>query len=245
MAKATPVPSLAADYSFARPSVSALEHDDGVLRYVSHDPGKNLTVQEAKELRAAGKWIALVWEDAANRAAQGHAAGVADATEANRQADALGYPKDAVIFYAVDFDATPGQVQPYFDGAKSVPGSRPVGAYGSSKITGIKLTSYNWQTSAWSGGLVDGSANLYQRQKPTHPVPGCDENVLLNPFPAWGLVQHKSPTFPHIVRALRSNARHAKDLEAIKNKAAKVVARVALAALRVEARRLTRIVKKG
>lgn len=245
MAKATPVPSLAADYSFARPSVSALQPDDGVLRYVSHEPGKNLTVAEAKTLRAAGKWIALVFEDGAQRALDGAAAGKADAEFANQQADALGYPKDAVIFYAVDFDATPGQVTAYFDGAKSVPGGRPVGAYGSIKITGIKLASYNWQTSAWSGGAVDGSANLYQRQRPTHPVPGCDENVLLNPFPAWGLVQHKSKTFPHVVRALRSNARHAKDLQAIKNHAAKVVARVALAALRVEARKLNRIVKRG
>lgn len=182
------------DYSFARPGaqhIKALGYA-GVMRYLSLDASKNLTKPEAVALRAAGLKIGLVWETVANRASQGHDAAVEDAKAANAQADALGYPKDAVLFYAVDFDATAAQVKPYFEALKAAPG-RPVGLYGSNKLTGIKLAGFNWQTSAWSGGLVDSSANLYQRQGSTvkGAPAGTDENVLLNDFPAWGTQKPK------------------------------------------------------
>lgn len=186
------------DYSFARPSIATIKAlgYGGVMRYLSlpADNPKNITATEAHALRAAGLKIGLVWETTANRASAGAAAGTADAHAANAQADALGYPKGAVIFYAVDFDASVAQVKPYFDALKAAPG-RPVGLYGGIKLTGIKLTSYNWQTVAWSNGNVDGDANLYQRLHATvkGAPSGTDENILLNPFPAWGSVRTPKP----------------------------------------------------
>lgn len=239
-------PTLVIDWSFANVSVMVLKPYHGVMRYVSPDPGKNLTVAEAAALHTAGKWIGLVWEATADRAKDGTAAGTEDAHEANRQADRLGYPKNAVIFYAVDFDATPSEVEGYFGGIAAEK-LRPMGVYGGIKITSAGIARYNWQTAAWSGGKVDAKANLYQRLRATvpNPPPNTDENVLLNPFPAWGNVAHHSPTFPHIVAALQSNKAHAADLRKIKATAAKHVANATLAALTNERKEFVRIVKKG
>lgn len=177
---------LVADYSFADPDPKALKGAGyvGVMRYLSMDASKNLTAGEAQKLHAAGLWVGLVWETVANRAAQGRVAGHADAATANRMADQLGYPKTAVLYYAVDFDASPEQVTAYFAGVKAE-GGRPFGIYGGIKVTTAGLAPYRWQACAWSGGKVDPAANLYQRIQPTHPVPGCDENVLMHTFPVW------------------------------------------------------------
>ena len=175
------------DYSFARPTPAQLKAAGivGVVRYLSYDASKNLSVAEAKALRAAGLWISLVWETGANRAGQGGAAGKQDALAANKQADALGYPKTAVLWFAVDYAATPDQVRAYFAAAVAA-SPRPVGLYGSYALTTARLVKFNWQTAAWSGGKLDAGAHLYQRVTETRPVPGTDENVLMHAFPAWG-----------------------------------------------------------
>lgn len=180
------------DYSFARPSPATTRKAGyvGVARYLTHLPsGKALSSVEAKALHDAGLAITLVWETTAGRAGAGSAAGAADARDANKLADALGVPKDVVIFYAVDFDADPSDVAPYFHGAKTA-GGRPVGVYGSFRVvkaTLAGLADYGWQTLAWSGGKLLASAHLYQRGHATvaHPVSGTDENVVLHTFPTW------------------------------------------------------------
>ena len=119
------------DYSFARPSPAAL-HDAGfrlAMRYISNGSKKDLTASEARALHAAGLDIALVWETVAGRAGEGARAGTVDVQAAEAAADRLGYPKDAVIFYAVDFDATAAQVEPFFR-AVTRGAKRPVGVYG-------------------------------------------------------------------------------------------------------------------
>jgi len=179
---------LLVDYSFARPDPAAIKAAGyvGVMRYLSNTPGKNLSAAERDALHAAGLSIGLVWETTASRAGQGLLAGRADAQAACAQAKALGYPINCPLFFAVDYDAAPSAVAPYFVGIKAV-ATYPVGVYGSYRIVEASSVPYHWQASAWSGGKVSSRAHLYQRLRPTvaHPVAGADENLLITPLPLW------------------------------------------------------------
>ena len=190
--------TLLLDYAWARPSPATIKAAgySGVMRYLSGDASKNLSAGERDVMLAAGLSIGLVWETTAARAGAGFNAGAADAVAAEAQANALGYPLSAVLFYAVDYDATPAQVAPYFAGVASK-AHHPVGVYGSKRVTeGINVP-YKWQACAWSGGLVSASAHLYQRLQATvpHPISSTDENIVLHPFPMWdpASVSHAAP----------------------------------------------------
>jgi hypothetical protein len=178
------------DYSFARPALGAIKRSGavGVVRYLGHSSAKSLTRAEVAELHKAGLSVSLVFEDGADRALHGHAAGVADAVYANRQASALGAPPSVPIFYAVDVAATADEVRAYFAGVVSA-GGRPVGAYGDLDVVdgllALKAVRYGWQTVAWSHGVVSKRAHLYQRNRSKQPVAGTDENVVLHDFPQW------------------------------------------------------------
>lgn len=160
------------DYSWARPGGAAIAARGYrfAARYLSHDrTGKTLTAPEVADLHGHGVGISLVWEDSASGALGGAARGVSDAQEALRQANALGVPGDKPIFFAVDFDATPGQqgvIDAYLRGAASVVGAPRVGVYGGYWV--VKrcyengTAAWGWQTVAWSGGRVHPDAHLYQ-----------------------------------------------------------------------------------
>lgn len=158
------------DYSFARPDPAQIKAQgfQGVMRYLSPNAGKNLTAPERDALRAQGLAIGLVWEWYAQRALEGHDAGVQDGQAALVQANALGVPADVAIFFAVDWDATPEQQQAindYLTGAKTSLGDR-VGEYGGfypvSRALDAGVIKYAWQTYAWSGGQWDNRAQLRQ-----------------------------------------------------------------------------------
>lgn len=190
--------NLYVDYSFSHPSPSAIKAAgySGAVRYISTDSKsiKNLTASERDSLHAAGLDILLVWETTSGRAGDGYAAGAQDVVAAEAMASSLGYPKDCPIFYAVDSGSlSPAAVKPYFDAVKAN-AHYPVGIYGSYVITCSGLATYNWQTCAWSGGAVNGAAHLYQRGTPTKVIAGggYDENVLMNPVPAWGPIARPS-----------------------------------------------------
>jgi hypothetical protein len=126
-------------------------------RYLSHDPSKNLTGPEAAALISVNVEIVVVWEDTAQGALRGHAGGVADALEADRQARACGMP-GAFIYFAADFDATPAQqaaINDYLDGAASVISRARTGLYGGfwpcSRARAAGKASKFWGTVAWSG----------------------------------------------------------------------------------------------
>ncbi len=153
------------DYSYWQVSPAQLTAMgfSGAMRYLSHDSSKDLSITERDNLRAAGFDIGLVCESVANRAAQGYNAGHDDGIFYNAMADSLGYPVTCTLFYAVDFDAAPGQVQPYFDGV-AASGGRLEAPYGGIRvIDGVHFRApYGWQTAAWSGGHVSGRAGLIQ-----------------------------------------------------------------------------------
>lgn len=158
------------DYSFARPNPADIVAAGfgGVLRYLSPNAGKNLTVPERDALRGAGLAIGLVWEWYAQRANEGQAAGAQDTQAALSQAAALGFPTNLPIFFAVDWDATPEQqanIDAYLNGAKQVLGDR-VGIYAGywplKRAFDNGVIKWGWQTYAWSGGNWDSRAQLRQ-----------------------------------------------------------------------------------
>lgn len=160
------------DYAWGRPGAAALIRAGKrfACRYLSHDTtGKNLDRQEARELSAAGLGIVCVWESTADRALDGRGAGADDAATAARQARSLGMPDDRPIYFAVDFDASPGQqgaINAYLDAAASVIGRDRVGIYGGywpvSRALDAGKATWAWQTYAWSGGVWDHRAQLQQ-----------------------------------------------------------------------------------
>jgi len=173
----------------------------GALRYLG-DTSRDLSAAELAELHAAGLAVAIIWETVADRAGHGYAAGAADAGRANWYADRLGWPAGRPIFYAVDFDGTPEQVAPYFDGVRSVPG-RPVGIYGSYRIIeAFAGLPFRWQCAAWSGngqgtgGSIGGrrlSAHAHLFQRVGYVLNDtCDANDLL--AADWGGWHPDNPT---------------------------------------------------
>lgn len=198
------------DYSYARVDGRNETHAlaiseagfEGALRYLcwpqSGDEGgrgKRLTPSECRALWERGLKIGLVWETTADRAGKGFQAGHVDAVEANRQADALGFPNWVPIYYAVDFDADPGTVRPYFDGVASTAGANPFGVYGSYRVVeGLHdMTPWIWQCAAWSGTGAGSGGSLQGRRLSQYAClyqyvgyvlrDTCDVNEVLKP---WG-----------------------------------------------------------
>ena len=169
------------DYAWGTPNVSAFKSAGVtfVCRYVS-TPGnsKNITKSEARSLSRAGFDIVLVFETTGTRASAGYAAGQRDARSARSQALAVGWPKDGVLYFAVDFDANPGQVVSYFDGVASVLGHDHCGPYAGVRVVSAlhdRGFKFSWSTYAWSGGAVDPRTSLYQFSN-GHNVGGVDSD---------------------------------------------------------------------
>lgn len=164
------------DYAWSHPSPAALATAGTrfACRYLSGDASKNLTRAEAAALATVGIWSVVVWESTANRALAGQAAGAADATRALAQATACGMPAGRPIFFAVDFDATPGNqtaINAYLDGAASIIGRSRVGIYGGyypvKRALDAGKAAWAWQTIAWSGGQWDPRAVIRQGAQTT------------------------------------------------------------------------------
>jgi hypothetical protein len=175
----------ALDYSLARPNPETIKAAGyvGVMRYVAPPAlPKVIKPAEYAALRFAGLQVGLNWEWYANRCREGAAAGLADAQEAKKQADALGY--SGAIYFSVDYDA-PESDQPaldaYFQACASVLGLARLGAYAGywplMRLFDAGLITYGWQTLAWSGGNHESRAHLYQTG--AQVFGGCDVNDVL------------------------------------------------------------------
>lgn len=178
------------DYAWGNPSVDALKKAGVkfVCRYVS-TPGnsKNLRASEVTAFKAAGIKIVVVFETTASRALAGRAAGENDAKVAVSELAQVGAPDDAVVYFAVDFDASEAQqaaVNAYLSGAASVLGKDRVGVYGGFYVVKRALDAgvckFAWQTYAWSGGHLDPRAHIYQYSN-GHTLAGvsCDYDKAL------------------------------------------------------------------
>jgi Domain of unknown function (DUF1906) len=167
-----PMPVFGIDYAAGDPQPSRLKAAGVhfVCRYVS-TPGnpKNLRPAEAKRLRDAGIDVVVVFETTATRALAGTAAGVSDAKKALAQARDCMPHESSPIYFAVDFDATPGNqaaINAYLSGAASFLGKDHVGIYGGyypvQRALNAGVCKYAWQTYAWSGGQWDPRAHIRQ-----------------------------------------------------------------------------------
>jgi hypothetical protein len=197
--------TLGIDYAWKHPDPASIKRDgyDFVLRYLSTDASKNLSATEAAALHKAGLGVGLVWETTSTRATAGYSAGHADRMTAERQAAALRYPANAVLFWAVDEQVDPSKVIGYAKGWNDGGPKRPTGPYGDKAVIeavhNAGLSSVEWQTSAWSGGQISGQADLYQRVKTTRPTingGGYDEDVLMHAVPLWNPPAPPAPPKP-------------------------------------------------
>lgn len=161
-------PRYGCDWAYGSISPASLKaaRKDFACRYLSPESAKNLTPAEARANSAAGIDNVVVWESTGNRAAEGYAAGVSDAQEALRQANACGKPRNAPIFFAIDFEARGPDVDAYFRGVSNVLGVKRTGAYGGraalAYLFALKRIGAGWQTYAWSGGQWLPQAHLRQ-----------------------------------------------------------------------------------
>lgn len=195
---------LGIDYSFARPNLTDVKKKYGfVCRYLSHSGAKNITIEEAAAIRHQGLDLVLVWEDTAQNALKGKAQGVEDAKYAVTQANAIGWPHNLPIYFAVDFDATPeqqGAINQYFQGVCDVIGLDRTGVYGGfyvvERVANAHLAHWFWQTLAWSGGQVFKNAHIYQ-DGATDFAGGADvDKALQDNFGQWGFAAPPKPVPP-------------------------------------------------
>ncbi len=94
----------------------------------------------------------------------------------------------AAIFYAVDYDANPAAVKPYFEGVADV-AQRRVGVYGSYRVVEYlvdrKLVALGWQTLAWSQGRWSEKAQV-QQYAIERTLGGCDVDYNRATASEWG-----------------------------------------------------------
>lgn len=121
--------------------------------------GRGVSAAEYAALRAAGIDVGVYWESTEGWMLGGFAAGQAAAKNAQQNIVAAGMPQAIPVYFAADFDATPGQQAAIDDclrGAASVLGAGRVGIYGGfwvvSRCAQNKTAAWFCQTSAWSGG---------------------------------------------------------------------------------------------
>jgi len=175
-----------ADYSFARPALADLKKAGivGLFRYLAPLPNKKvIDTPERDAILAAGFDLVLNWEWYEGRCNQGGNAGKQDATEAVRQAKALGYPQGAGIYFSHDTGTNDwAAIEAYFTAAKAVvhAAGYTIGAYGSYYLIQFLhqrgLIDYGWQTKAWSGGQRDQWAVIYQDGSAL--VAGTDNDIV-------------------------------------------------------------------
>lgn len=191
------------DYAWGRPSVDALRGAGAVFacRYLSYDTsGKNLTRDEADQLRAGGISPVSNWEAAGNWAefSGGYEAGRRHALEAERQHLACGGPPGRPIYFSTDWDVLDSQlpaVGEYYRGAASVLGVGRTGAYGGYRVIqhlfDAGRIAWGWQTYAWSAGRWDARAQLRQVRNGVY-IDGVDcdiDEAQAADYGQWGLLE--------------------------------------------------------
>lgn len=199
---------LGIDYAWARPRPSAIIKyraicKDGVernvsfvMRYLCYLPnGKGVTRSEIDALHSVGLDVGFVWEQGAGDAKYGYERGLAHGNAAKGYARSLGVPSGIVIYFAVDWDVTPGEqaiVNAYLMGARD-------GLTGSGYSAGIyagywplmraldaRVVKYGWQTYAWSGGNRDSRRTVYQFKNGVMVDSGdCDLNERYDRVGFW------------------------------------------------------------
>ena len=198
------------DWAWNGPTALQIHTDGDVVscRYLSLDPSKNATHAEIAADLHDGVDVVLVWEAGAGNAGKGAAQGKTDGQLAVQQAKALGCPHGMTLYAAVDYDAVPSTVLPYFTAFASVVHAAgfDAGCYGSYRVCAYllarKVVERAWQTAAWSGGKVLAGAALYQNAR-TKKIGGhtVDIDVVLRAdYGGWkaAAAPHRAPVKPPV-----------------------------------------------
>lgn len=165
-------------WGFSNPAQAKAAGVKIVSGYLSHDPSKNWTVAKIVAYFNVGIAILLNWESDAGRPLLGAAAGRQDALDAVAQVEALKRgvgqsPKGLTIVFSCDRDVSVGdypQIESYYRAVEAVlhPLGYRVGVYGEASLVShlhsLGLTDTEWQTLAWSNGVISSDADFYQYQ---------------------------------------------------------------------------------
>ncbi|QEN16813.1 DUF1906 domain-containing protein [Mycolicibacterium sp. ELW1] len=198
---------------------------DGALVYVSElRPGatfdfKPVTREYTDGLLAAGLHVVSCYQfgkpgwPTPSDFTRGFDGGVADAQTALRIHGAAGGPSSAPIFFSVDEDISSDTWKStaiqWFHGINSVIGVERTGIYGGARQVGWAIGDgvvghsttpgyrWAWQTKAWSGGVREPAAVLFQREVVTASDPGAlidgvhvdVDDVLAPDFGQWDLAR--------------------------------------------------------
>jgi hypothetical protein len=158
------------DYSSGAPGSAALlaAGKHFVVRYLARD-WRGITPQERAELESGGIEIAVVYESTEQRPLDGREAGADDARFAQDVLVGIGLPASMPIYFAADWDFSEDQqpaIDDYLRGCADSIGADRVGIYGGYHVIGRchdnGTAKWFWQTSAWSGGMLQPWAHLYQ-----------------------------------------------------------------------------------
>jgi len=198
---------LAADYAWRHPDPTAIRTAgySAVIRYVSQDPTKDLTLDEAVALQRAGLGIGLVYETTAQRAYGSTIAGAADGAAMAARLRQLNAPAGTPALVNVgDWAVASNQVsavEAYYAAYRDTLGAWVAGAggYGTAAIITYLANRYPddlwWQNAiddlGQPGDVVSPHASLYQRVRPTLTIAGAagdyDENAYgFGPRPVIG-----------------------------------------------------------
>ena len=139
---------------------------------------KALTRAETARICAAGLRILSVWETTADRVKGGAEAGRADGARAAELARSLQLPPEAILYFAVDYDAGPGDypaICAYLTAARAQTGIWEIGVYGSGRVIeavrGAAPVKGFWQCKAWRVGPWSDAACV--RQIKEQDAPEC------------------------------------------------------------------------
>ncbi len=199
-----PVNSLGLDFAWSKPNLAAIKGFGArfVMRYLSWLPnGKVLTRSEVDGYLRAGLAVGLNWEWDTDDQTKGAAGGTKDATEAVRQARALGAPAGqgiAIYFSADSEDTSRNPRLNYWLAAQKVveKAGYKMGIYGGyyAVDAALKMGYKSWQTQGWSDGKWHPRMHIKQFYPPiTVGGADVDKNQIFRPAEA-GLWGYKSGT---------------------------------------------------
>ena len=145
---------------------------DYALRYlVPQNYSKAMTKAEMQGILGSGMMLGFCWETTASRAKSGTTAGMADGESARKLALDMGIPSNAVIYFAVDYDAPKNDynaISAYMVAAQMAVRPYRMGIYGKYDIVEhfhtLGVGDAFWQCVAWSGGKWSEHATIQQRE---------------------------------------------------------------------------------
>lgn len=176
----------AVDFSFSRFTVAQLKAAgvSAVARYLT-GAGKAISGDElAADLRG-GLAVCLVFENSADDASGGFAAGAANARAANAALLALGLPLSTPVYFAADTDyPNPADALAYYQGLASVRPGVTNGCYGEAALIDLLfadgLAGFGWESESTSfpgNGALSPNVALWQKVDGA-PLSGTDLDVI-------------------------------------------------------------------